>query len=82
MSKKKPFFPPFRAGDVVKFIGKEDGFWQVGAQHIIKDVNVFGKNDYRYSTDHGTWFEHPDFELVRPCDEASIKELMKKESQQ
>lgn len=72
----KKFFPPFRVGDVVKYIGK-DRVWGKESEHIIQDVSVNGINYYEYSTDRGAWIPHEDFELVRECDKASLTKLLK-----
>lgn len=84
---KKPFVKPFRKGDVVKFVKQyKDGyssdegdlfsFWRVGQQHIIDDVSWRGDR-WEYSTNCGAWIPHESFELVRECDEKSIKKLMR-----
>jgi len=68
------FFPPFRTGDVVMYLG--DTPYRKG-EHIIDEVKLDDPNYYRYSTHRGAWFDHAEFQLVRECDAKSIKALKK-----
>jgi len=64
------FFIPFRTGDVVKVVKGR----RAGQEHIIESFDV---RNQEYSTDHGAWYLHSTFELVRPCDKLSLKKLYK-----
>lgn len=69
------FTKPFRLGDTVKNISKTNG-WKFGVVHIIHGIEL-NQGCIEYSTDHGAWFEHKDFELVKVCDEESLAKLVK-----
>lgn len=82
------FFIPFRTGDVVKIVKKQHVGWnngkpvlegKLGQVHIIESFDIDGQE---YSTDHGAWYAHSMFELVRPCDQKSLKKLYKAHAQE
>ncbi len=75
--KKKPFFPPFRVGDVVRYKGNRTHTWKKGETCVVTGLNVYDVCDYHYDTTKGAWLYHNELELVRPCDRASILQILK-----
>ncbi len=69
------FILPYRTGDVVEVVRASCG-WPLNDIHIIESADI-NDGSIEYSTHKGAWFEHADFKLVRECDAASMKELIK-----
>ena len=76
---KVPFIKPFRVGDVVRFTEKsvQTGY-RDREEHVIEsvDTNRLEINKYKYSTHSSAWHDHADLELIRECDEESMKLLI------
>ena len=80
------FIPPFRLGDVVRYIGTGRS-WKHGQLHIIMSIqynwDTWYSGEYKYSTNRGAWIDHKNFKLVEECSATSLKKIrtqMKKES--
>lgn len=88
------FPTPFRMGDVVREVApgdfgssSEKGYkarrrkeWEQrdkGTEHIIHAAS-FGGSGIHYSTNHGAWYDHKQFELIRGADTQSLTELYRR----
>lgn len=45
--------------------------------HIIDEVSRRGRGVFEYSTTHGAWYSHNQFELVRASNPRSLRKLQK-----
>jgi hypothetical protein len=77
---------PFRVGDVVKVVQKQQvGYCcesgpiyegKIGQKHIIMEISWNGAT-WEYVTNHGAWYDHEMFVLLEEANEKSLKKATK-----